>query len=115
MKTPQTQEEIIAELKADTPLNRARRLLSSHAARDATWTGCPIEHRRIEFEMVVKIAEALGYVEPPKVDARLCEVILLRETMSSPIVRCGRECIGDAVMCPEHAASPLYFGGSRVR
>lgn len=58
-KTPKTETEVIEAFKADTPLNRARRILSAHAANDATWTGCPIEHRRIEFETVVKIVDLI--------------------------------------------------------
>lgn len=60
-----TDQEVMAALRADTPMNRARGIFSSAAAgieqenlqrRPAG----PIEVRRMEFEAVQKIAAALG-------------------------------------------------------
>jgi hypothetical protein len=57
-----TDEEVLAELRRDTPLNRARRILSSTCAQieqggmQRRPLG-PIEMRRLEFEAVRKIWE----------------------------------------------------------
>jgi hypothetical protein len=60
-----TDAEVMAELRSDTPLNRARGVFSDR------WAGLeqagmqrrtpgPIEVRRMEFEAVKAIAKALG-------------------------------------------------------
>lgn len=60
MKTPQTDDEVIAELKSDSPLNEARRLLSRHSARMESWNGDPIAMRRLEFEAVAAIVTVMS-------------------------------------------------------
>lgn len=72
--TRMTDDEVMAALKADTPLNRARAAFSSHAAGmeqsalQRTPPG-PIEARRMEFEAVEAIAKALGVTaDVPLVD-----------------------------------------------
>lgn len=60
-----TNEEIMDALRSDMPLNRARAVFSSEAARmeqanlQQDRLG-PIEARGMEFEAVRKIAKALG-------------------------------------------------------
>ncbi|KKL98094.1 hypothetical protein LCGC14_1827790 [marine sediment metagenome] len=60
-----TDEQILAALKSDTPLNRARQVFSSETARiEQTFQQrfdppTPIEVRGMEFEAVKKIAAAL--------------------------------------------------------
>lgn len=62
-----TNEEVMAALRSDTPLNRARKAFSGASAaleqegKQRRPAG-PIEIRRMEFEAVQKIAEALGVV-----------------------------------------------------
>jgi hypothetical protein len=59
-----TDEQVLAELRSDGALNRARRLFSSWSAR-IEQAGAqrkplsPIEMRRMEFEAVTAIAAAL--------------------------------------------------------
>lgn len=66
MKTPQTDDEVMAELKHDTPLNEARRILSRHTAQmESAQNLDPIEMRRREFATVTAIFKKLlaaGYV-----------------------------------------------------
>lgn len=62
---PMTNDEVMSELWADTPFNRARAVFSGAAAgiEQATMQRKPpgpIEIRRMEFEAVKKIAAALG-------------------------------------------------------
>lgn len=64
MQTPKTDAEVMEALKADTPLNRARRAFSSCSAQIDQ--ACrqrkpldPIDWRRMEFEAVAKIVAAL--------------------------------------------------------
>lgn len=58
-----TDSEVMAELRGDTPLNRARREFSSacgqidQAARQRHGLN-PVEMRRMEFEAVAKIVAA---------------------------------------------------------
>lgn len=60
-----TDQEVIAALRADTPLNRARQVFSGECGR-IEQAGMqrrpagPIEIRRMEFEAVRKITAALG-------------------------------------------------------
>jgi hypothetical protein len=66
---PATDAETMEALRADTPLNRARRLLSSEAARIEQASAqrkppSPIEMRRMEFEGVARIVAALGLDMP---------------------------------------------------
>jgi hypothetical protein len=63
-----TDQEILAEMQADTPLNRARRIFSGACGRIEQAglqrrPASPIEIRRMEFEAVRQIAEALGVIE----------------------------------------------------
>jgi hypothetical protein len=72
MRIPQTQQEIIDELRGETPLNRARRAFSSWSARidQASKQRTPldpIEWRRMEFVAVAAIAEALAERDPAHV------------------------------------------------
>lgn len=60
-----TDEEVMAALNSDTPLNRARRVFSGEVGRmeQATtqyYTPTPIEWRKLEFDAVRKIAAELG-------------------------------------------------------
>lgn len=60
-----TDEEVMRELRVDSPLNRARMAFSAACAQieqtEAQWKQPgPIEMRRMEFEAVRKIAKALG-------------------------------------------------------
>jgi hypothetical protein len=60
-----TDAEVVEALRADTALNRARQVFSAQAARMEQqgmqrWAPGPVEMRRMEFEAVRKIAEALG-------------------------------------------------------
>jgi hypothetical protein len=60
-----TNAEIMAALRSDTPLNRARKIFSSYAAKLEQAAAQrepigPIEARGLEFEAVRKIAAALG-------------------------------------------------------
>lgn len=60
-----TNDEVMAVLRSDTPLNKARAILSSHAAHMEQASQqrkplSPIEWRRIEIEATKKIAAALG-------------------------------------------------------
>lgn len=64
-----TDEEVMHHLRADTRLNRIRKLFSGEAARieqagmqRTSLTG--VEMRKMEFEAVIKIAEALGVSLP---------------------------------------------------
>jgi len=64
MMSRRTDEEVMAELRADTPLNRARCVFSGFAARIEQEAmqrkpADPIEIRRIEFEAVEAIVRAL--------------------------------------------------------
>ena len=64
---PMTDEEVIAALNSDTPLNAARRIFSSESAKiEQAWQQrspiSPVEWRRMEFEAVRKIAAALNCV-----------------------------------------------------
>lgn len=65
MTTRMTDAEVMAELRSDTPLNRARAAFS-HAWAGLEQAGMQrkppgaIEVRRMEFEAVQKIAAALG-------------------------------------------------------
>ena len=60
-----TDAEVMAALRSDTPLNKARQAFSGEcgridqASRQRSALG-PIEMRRMEFEAVKKIAAALG-------------------------------------------------------
>lgn len=60
-----TDAEVMAAMRADTPLNRARQLLSSavgemeQAGQQRRPAG-PVEIRRMEFEATIRIAAALG-------------------------------------------------------
>jgi hypothetical protein len=60
-----TYQEIMAALRSDTPLNRARAVFSSECARleqegQQRHSIGPIEMRGMEFEAVKRIAAALG-------------------------------------------------------
>jgi hypothetical protein len=60
-----TDEEVLAEMQADTKLNAARAKFSAASARIEQGQAQlrplrPIEVRRLEFEAVKEIAEALG-------------------------------------------------------
>lgn len=64
-----TDEDVMAQLNSNTPLNRARRVFSGEVGRfeqaymnaDAQGRSIsPIESRRMEFEAVQRIAEALA-------------------------------------------------------
>lgn len=60
-----TDQEVMDELRSDTPLNRARREFSSaygliEQSFQQGKPPSPIEIRRMEFEAVRKIAAALG-------------------------------------------------------
>ena len=63
--TPMTDAEVMAELRSDSPLNRARAAFSGacgaieQAGRQRRPAG-PIEIRRMEFEAVRRIADALA-------------------------------------------------------
>lgn len=64
-----TNEEIMKELRADTPWNRARAVFSAAAAglEQAALQRVPpgpIEARGMEFDAVRKIAAALGVIIP---------------------------------------------------
>ena len=63
-----TDKEVMDALRSDTPLNRARAVFSSECGRieqaDAQRRPpSPIEIRRMEFEAVKRIAEALGVTD----------------------------------------------------
>lgn len=70
MTTRMTDAEVMAELRSDSPLNKARAVLSGilgkheqHLLQEEHATARPvggIEMRRREFEDIKKIAEALG-------------------------------------------------------
>jgi hypothetical protein len=65
-----TDEEVLAELRSDTPLNRARRQFSSWSARIEQASQQrkpigPIEMRRMEFEVVPANTER--YLRTPAV------------------------------------------------
>lgn len=60
-----TDDEVMAELNSDSPLNLARRVFSGEVGRiEQThlnrYEPTPVEWRRMEFEAVQKIAVALG-------------------------------------------------------
>ena len=60
-----TDEEVIAELRSDSALNKARAVFSGQAAQIDQASRQrkalpPIEVRRMEFEAVKKIANTLG-------------------------------------------------------
>lgn len=54
-----TDGEVMELLRSDSPLNKARRILSSFAARMEQSQDGPIELRRLEFEAVAAIALVL--------------------------------------------------------
>lgn len=65
MKIPSSDQEVMAELRSDSPLNRARRVFSSWSARieqaGAQRTPLePVDWRRLEFQAVAAIAAALA-------------------------------------------------------
>lgn len=65
MKTRRTDAEVLAELRSDSPLNRARAQFSHGSARieqagQQRTPLTPIEMRRMEFEAVERIIEAYG-------------------------------------------------------
>lgn len=67
--TKMTNDEVMSELHSGSPLNRARQKFSSAAARieqagQQRKPPCPIEVKRMEFEAVREIVEALGLVMP---------------------------------------------------
>ena len=69
MSARMTDQEVMAALRSDTPLNRARAIFSGEVGaaeqEEMQRRPCgPIEMRRREFEAVRKIASALG-VELP--------------------------------------------------
>lgn len=64
-----TDAEVMAALTSDDPLARARRVFSSESARIEQACAqrrlpSPIELRRMEFDAVRRIAEALGVTVP---------------------------------------------------
>jgi hypothetical protein len=74
--------EIMAALRADTPLNRARAIFSSYAAKleQAAMQRRPIdpiEARGLEFEATTKIADALGVPSLLAALARLVDIATL--------------------------------------
>ena len=67
--TRKTDAEVIADLRADTPHNRARRAFSSWSAKIEQASSQrkaldPIEWRRMEFDAVRAIAAELGVTLP---------------------------------------------------
>ena len=67
--TKMTTEEVMSELRSDSPLNRARQKFSSAAARieqegAQRRPASPIEVRAMEFQAVREIVEALGLQMP---------------------------------------------------
>ena len=63
--TKMTDEEVMAELNSNTPLDRARRVFSGAVGRieqthQNRYEPTPVEWRRMEFEAVKKIAVELG-------------------------------------------------------
>lgn len=64
-----TNDAVMSELKSDSPLNRARQKFSSAAARieqagQQRKPPSPVDIRRMEFEAVREIVEALGLQMP---------------------------------------------------
>jgi hypothetical protein len=75
-----TNEEIMAALRSDTPLNRARAAFSnSYAEIEAASLGRrppgPVELRGMEFDAVKRIAEALGMEALQKVASEILEIM----------------------------------------
>lgn len=79
-------EEVMRELRSDSPLNRARAAFSSACGRieqegqQRNPIG-PIAIRAMEFEAVCKIIEAAGYEVPPKRSAEGEETITRADVM----------------------------------
>lgn len=78
-----TDEEVLEHMRGDTPLDRARRAFSGACGRidNARRQRCappPIEMRRMEFEAVAEIAEAIREVPElaPPVTAEACAAFL---------------------------------------
>lgn len=64
-----TNDEVMSELRSDSPFNRARQKFSSAAARieqagQQRKPPSPVDIRRMEFEAVREIVEALGLQMP---------------------------------------------------
>lgn len=65
--TEMTVDEVVAEMRSDSPLNRARQKFSSAAARieqESSQGLPPLRMRAMEFAAVRDIVEALGLEMP---------------------------------------------------
>lgn len=85
--------EVIAALKSDTPLNRARAKFSHWAAtieqeaRQRRPAG-PIEGRRMEFRAVEEISEALGLISYNALNAKVATLTNRVAELESALEQC---------------------------